>query len=75
MNHFFLWNNGRSIWNIDQIERMYVTKSPVTNEDIHIIVIGGHIYEISKEEYSKLGDYIRTNPERIYTNLYYNHDR
>lgn len=58
---FFIWNNGRSIFNIDLIARIYVTASIPNNKyssKYFIVMNNGLEYEIDKEEYTKLIEYI-----------------
>ncbi len=55
MPKFHLWNNGRSIFNIGLISRMFMMKSPVEGEKEQCwIRIDGTNYNVSLEEYVRI---------------------
>lgn len=56
---FFKWNNGRSIWNVDEIARMYVTSM-----NYYIVLKNGKEYTVTDEEYRKVVEFMFGNLEK-----------
>lgn len=57
---FFIYDNGRSVFNLDQIVRIYVeagTDTPTSR--YKVVVVGLLVYDITKEEYTRLMDFIK----------------
>lgn len=53
MSKFFMWNNGRSVWNIDRIIRMVAT-----DYGYYVTLDNDKEYKITAEEYGKLAAFI-----------------
>lgn len=60
---FFIYDNGNSVFNIDHIVRIYVAKGCDTkgNDKLEykVVVIDCWFYDITKEEYTKLIEFIK----------------
>ena len=58
---FFIYDNGKSIFNIDQIVRIYVQNDEerLGKNRYKVVVVGLLVYDITKEEYNRLMDFIK----------------